>query len=107
MARRKLTDAQVIRARFNREGWTATRWAKEYGVHQSTMHRALEGFTFCHIRIKYNKVVRPDRKLTEDQAAEIRENREGLPFRRLGAKYGISARTAADVFYGVRYKDVA
>lgn len=102
--RRKLTDAQVIRAKFNRERWTARRWAQEYGVNPTTMARALNGYTFKHIRIPYAKAYRSDCKLTPDDVRTIRENAECKTYAEMARDYWIDKGTVRLVHLGKRYK---
>lgn len=47
-----------------------------------------------------------DRVLTEDQVREIRENREGLSYVKLGESFGVSAATICLIRNRKRYADV-
>lgn len=84
---RKLTDQQRKEIRENKLGLNQTQLAAKYKVCRATIRVVQQ-----NIKLAGTKKDRR-RKLTEEQRAEIIENKENLSQRKLATKYNVSRRT--------------
>lgn len=110
-----LTDAIVSECRLRcAAGEKQTALAREFGVSQVAMWRAVTGQTWTHVDVPAVPMetgrVRPDQKvkLNPELVREIRERHAaGVSGRALALEFGVSAATVSHVVRRKIWKDVA
>ena len=100
---RALSRDEAEMVRTNRNGWSQRQWARVIGVSRSTVARVMSGRCY---REPLGSHYLPQRKLTDRQVREIRENREGLTDRQRAARLGVHANTVSHARWYLTHKDI-
>jgi len=93
--------AEMVRA--NRHGWSQRQWARVLDVSRGTIARVMAARTY---REPAGSHYLPQRKLTDGQVREIRENRDGLTDRQRAHRLGVHINTVSHARWYRTHKEL-